>query len=148
MKKILILTSLLIGLFLVPESNAQTAIQFAKGASSKTVSVTVAANGEKSFSVQVKSGQVINVEVSGDMSVSKTNEFSVISVNLANGEDGVDNWQDDSGTLSILTGRNGKYIFNVSNSSKRARTFKMKVSVTNDRDDYQGGEDVGDEDHQ
>lgn len=142
MKKLLIMSALLIGLFFVSDSNAQTAIQFAKGASSKTVSVTVPASGEKSFSVQVKSGQVINVEVSGDINISKTNEFSVISVNLTNGEEGVDNWQDDSGTLSVLTGRNGKYIFNVSNSSKRARTFKMKVSVTNDRDDYQGGEDV------
>ena len=147
MKKIVVLSSLLIGLVFVTNSNAQTAIQFAKGASSKTVSVTVGANEQKSFSVQVKKGQVINVEVSGDISVSKTNEFSVISINLANGEEGVDNWQDDSGTLSVLTGRSGKFIFNVSNSSKRSRTFSMKVKVTNNRDDYLGGEDVDDEDH-
>ncbi len=141
MKNLVILTSLLIGLVFATSINAQTAIQFAKGATSKTISVTVAANGEKSFSVQVKNGQVINVEVSGDVNVSKTNEFSVISINLANGEEGVDSWQDDSGILSVLTGRNGKYIFNVSNSSKRTRTFNMKVKVTDNRDDYLGGED-------
>lgn len=142
MKKLLIVSSLLIGLFFVTNSNAQNSVQFARGASSKTISVTVAANDDKSFSVQVRNGQVINVEVSGDINVSRTNEFSAISVNLANGEDGVDNWQDDSGTLSILAGRSGKYIFNVSNSSNRPRTFKMKVSVTDNRDDYLGGEDV------
>ena len=141
MKKLLVLSGLLVGLIFVSNSNAQTAIQFAKGTTSKTVSVTVAANGEKSFSVQVRKGQVINVEATGDINVSKTNEFSVISINLTNGEEGVDNWQDDSGFLSVLTGRNGKFIFNVSNSSKRARTFNMKVKVTDNRDDYLGGED-------
>lgn len=127
----------------VSEANAQTKILFAKGASSKTMSVTIPAKDEKTFSVQVRSGQVINVTVSGDINVSKTTEFPVISVNLTNGEEGVDNWQDGEGYLSILAGKNGTYVFSVANSDKkRARTFSLKVSVTNDRSDYMGGEDI------
>lgn len=121
--------------------NAQTQVSFAKGASSKTLTVTVPANGEKSFAVLVKKNQVINVTISGDINLSKANQFPVIAVNLTNGEDGVDNWQDGEGYLSVLTGTDGNFIFSVSNSSKRARTFKMKVAVTNDSDDYLGGVD-------
>ncbi len=128
MKNLLILLSF-IGLTLVFSSdlNAQTKVVFAKGASSKVLTVTIPANGEKSFSVQVRKSQVINVGISGDISISKTNEFPVIGLNLLNGEDGVDNWQDGEGYLSILTGTDGNFIISVSNSSKRARTFKMKV---------------------
>lgn len=142
MKNLFILLSF-IGLTLVFNSdlNAQTKVVFAKGASSKVLTITIPANGEKSFSVQVRKSQVINVGISGDISVSKTNEFPVIGLNLLNGEDGVDNWQDGEGYLSILTGTDGNFIFSVSNSSKRARTFKMKVSVTNNQDDYMGGTD-------
>lgn len=139
MKKIFILLSLTIGLLFVSEAAAQTKIVFAKGASSKTLTVTVAAESNKEFALAVSAEQVINVSVSGDISVSKSNDFPVIGLNLTNGEDGVDNWQDGEGYLSILTGNKGTYIFSVSNSSKRARTFTMKVSVTNDREDYQGG---------
>lgn len=127
----------------VSEANAQTKIVFAKGASSKTMSVTIPAKGEKTFSVQVKEGQVINIGVSGDINVSKTTEFPVISVNLTNGEEGVDNSQDGEGYLSILAGKNGTYVFSVANSDKkRARTFKMEVKVTSDRADFAGGEDM------
>jgi len=143
MTKLFILLVLTIGFVFVSEANAQTKVIFAKGASSKKMSVTIPAKGEKTFSVQVKEGQVINVGVSGDINVSKTTEFPVISVNLTNGEDGVDQTQDGEGYLSILAGKNGTYIFSVANSDKkRARTFNMEVKVTNDRADFLGGEEV------
>ncbi len=110
----------------VEQTNAQTKVVFAKGASSKTLTVTLPAKGEKTFSVQVKEGQVINVGVSGDINVSKTTEFPVIYLGLTNGDDEVDRTQDGEGYLSILTGKNGIYVFSVTNSDKkRARTFKM-----------------------
>jgi len=143
MKKLFIILSLMFAFVFVSETKAQTKVVFAKGASSKTMSVTIPAKGAKTFSVQVKSGQVINIGISGDINVSKTTEFPVISVNLTNGEEGVDNWQDGEGYLSILAGKNGTYIFSVANSDKkRARTFNMEVKVTNDRADYAGGEDM------
>lgn len=138
MKKLSILFALIIGF--VFSANAQTTITFVKGASSKTMTVTMKPNSETKYSITVKKGQVINVGVSGDIMVSKKTEFPVISVNLDNGEDHIDNWQDGEGYLSILAGRNGKYIFTVANSDKkRARTFKLEVKVTNNKDDYEGG---------
>lgn len=140
MRKLFILLSLTIGLLFVSNANAQTTITFAKGASSKTMNITVKPNGETKYSITVKKGQVINIEVSGDIGVSKTNDFPVVSTNLTNGKDGVDNWQDGEGYLSVLAGRNGAYIVSVANSDKkRARTFKLKVSVSNNKDDYMGG---------
>lgn len=138
MKKIFILFSLIIGFTLA--ANAQTPIAFAKGASSKTMTVTMKPNSETKYAITVKKGQVINIGLSGDIMVSKKTEFPVISVNLDNGVDGVDNWQDGEGYLSILAGKNGKYVFTVANSDKkRARTFKIEVKVSNNKDDYMGG---------
>jgi hypothetical protein len=124
--------------------NAQTKISFEKGAS-KTLTVSIPAQSEKRYSVLVKKNQVINVTVSGDINVSKDVEFPVISVNLVNGEEGVDNWQDGEGYLSVLTGTDGNFIFSVSNSSNRTRVFRMRVAVTNDPDDYMGGIEVNQE---
>jgi hypothetical protein len=143
MKKLFILLSLTIGFLFVSTANAQTAITFAKGASEKTLTITVPASGASKYSVTVKKGQVINVNVSGDIQVSKTTEFPIISTNLVNGVEDVDNWQDGEGYLSILAGRNGTYIVSVANGDKkRARTFKLKVAVSNNKDDYEGGEKV------
>ncbi len=139
MKKLVVLFTLAFGLFLVSEANAQTKIVFAKGAYSKTITVTVPAKSEKSFSLVVRSEQVINVGITGDIFVSKSEQFPVISLNSTNAEEGVDQTQDGEGYLSILAGRNGTFKFSVSNSSNRARTFKMKVAVTNDREDFAGG---------
>lgn len=139
MKKLFVLFTLAFGLFLVSEANAQTKIVFAKGAYSKTITVTVPAKSEKSFSLVVRSEQVINVGITGDIFVSKSEQFPVISLNSTNAEEGVDQTQDGEGYLSILAGRNGTFKFSVSNSSNRARTFKMKVAVTNDREDFAGG---------
>jgi len=139
MKTILIFSSLLAGFLFVSEARAQTPVVFGRGTSSKTITVTVPARGSKSFSVAVNRRQVINVNLSGDIAVSRTNEFPAVSVNLTNGRDGVDNWQDGEGYLSVLTGSKKTYIFNVANSSRRARTFKMRVKVTSNPDDYFGG---------
>lgn len=143
MLKLFILVSLILIFATFSNTNAQTAITFAKGTSEKTLTITVSAKGEKLYSITVKKGQVINVGVSSDINISKTNEFPAISTNLNNGVENADNWQDGEGYLSILAGRNGAYIINVANSDKkRARTFKLKVSVSNNKDDYMGGETV------
>jgi hypothetical protein len=138
MKKVFILFSLAVGLFVVSTANAQTNITLAKGEYKKTITLTIPAKGNKSFSTTAKNNQIINVLLSGDIATSKTNEFSVIASNLTNGEENVDEWQDGDGYLSIFAGRTGTYIFSVSNSSNRARTFKMQVSVTDDKRDYLG----------
>lgn len=145
MKKLPVLFGLFVILIFVSAVNAQTPtiVTFAKGAVEKTMTVTVKANGTNKYSLSVKKDQVINVGVEGDIGVSKTNDFPVVSINLDNGVENVDNWQDGEAYLSILAGKNGKYIVSVFNSDKkRARTFSIKFKVTNDRADYAGGEDV------
>jgi hypothetical protein len=142
MKKLSILLSLVFGLFLVSTANAQTPITYKIG-TEKVLTITVPAGKEKLYSMTVKKGQVINLGISGDIGVSKTNDFPVISLNLNNGVEDVDRSQDGEGYLSILAGRNGKYIVNVANSDKkRARTFKLKVTVSNNKEDFLGGEEV------
>lgn len=138
-----ILASFLFVFLCASQAHSQTKIIFAKGASSKTMTVTIPAGGEKSFSLQVRKSQVININVEGDINVSKKTEFPVISINLVNGDDEVDNSQDGEAYLSVFTGRSGNYIFSVANSDKkRARTFTMKVFVSNNREDFLGGESV------
>ncbi|MEK7723919.1 MAG: hypothetical protein AAB336_06190 [Acidobacteriota bacterium] len=143
MKKLSILVGLIIAFVFSTNAQTPTAVQFEKGASEKTLTITVKAGGTNKYSVSVKKEQVINFGVEGDINVSKATEFPVISINLDNGVEKVDNWQDGEGYLSILAGKNGKYIVSVSNSDKkRTRTFKLKVKVTNDKGDFAGGEEV------
>jgi hypothetical protein len=125
-----------VGAGFTPTASAQTKIVFARGAFSKTITTTLAPGRGKSYSVSVRSGQVINVDLSGDIATSKTNNFPVVFVNLNNGENGIDEFQDGEGYLSVLTGRDGKYIFTVRSGSTRARTVKFKVAVTDDINDY------------
>ncbi len=143
MKKLSILFSLIIGLVFVSAANAQTKVVFAKGVMSKTMTVTVKSKGENKYSIAVKKGQVINVGVTDDVMVSKSEKFPVIYLGLQNGVDGVDQTQDGESYLSILAGKTGTYIFTVGNSDKkRARTFKMEVKVSNNKEDFAGGEEV------
>lgn len=145
MKKLSVIFSLIFGLILTAAAHAQTAtpVTFTKGASEKTMTITVKAGGTSNYSLAVKKDQVINVGIEGDVNVSKTTEFPVISLNLANAVEDVDRTQDGEGYLSVLTGRNGKYIVSVFNSDKkRARTFTIKFKVTDDKDDFAGGEEV------
>jgi hypothetical protein len=141
MKTLSILFSLVLGLFLFSSANAQTAtpIQFEKGKSEKVMTITVGAGKEAKYSVSVKKNQVINLLADGDIMVSKTTEFPVISLNLDNGTEDVDKWQDGEGYLSIYSGKAGKYIVTVANSDKkRARTFKLTVKVSDDKEDFMG----------
>ncbi len=122
-------------------ASAQTPVVFAKGANSKTMIITVGPKDMKTYSISVREGQVINFTASGDIAISKTNEFPVIGLNLANGVENVDQWQDGEGYLSVLAGQTKKYVVSINNSDrKRARTFTIKVSVTDDKADYVGGE--------
>ncbi len=106
------------------------------------MTITVRAGGESKYAITVKKDQVVNIEVEGDIGVSKTNDFPVIWINVGYKE-GVDRNQDGEAYYSLLAGRTGKYIITVGNSDKkRARTFKLKVEVSNDKADFQGGEPV------
>lgn len=126
------------------DTSAQTPVVFAKGASSKTMTITVGPKDMNTYSISVREGQVINITVSGDIAISKTNEFPVIGLNLANGVEDVDQWQDGEGYLSVLAGQTKKYVVSINNSDrKRARKFTLKVSVSSDKADYMGGESVG-----
>lgn len=141
MRKLFILFSLMIGLVFVTNTNAQTPIQFAKNGNEKVITLTVKAKGTNKYSLSLKKDQVVNMSVEGDIGVSRDNDFPVISLNLANGVENVDQSQDDEGSLSILAGRNGKFIISVFNSDKkRARTFKLRLKLSNDKADFAGGE--------
>lgn len=142
MNKLFILLSFAIAFLFVSNANAQTPITFAKGASEKTMTITVAAGKATKYAITVKKDQVVNINAEGDIGVSKTNDFPVVAINV-DYKDGVDRTQDGEAYYSLLAGRNGKYIITVSNSDKkRARTFKLNVKVSNDKADFQGGEEV------
>jgi hypothetical protein len=144
MKSTLILFALAIGFIFATNANAQTAVVFAKGTHEKTMTITVKPKDMNTYSLSVRKDQVINVSVSGDIAISKTEEFPVIGVNLTNGVEDVDQWQDGEGYLSVLTGATKKYVIAINNSDKkRARTFKITFKVTSDRSDYAGGTDAG-----
>lgn len=145
MKKLSILFTLFAALVFVSAANAQTptVVTFTKGAVEKTMKITVKAGATNKYALSVKKDQVINVGVEGDINVSKTTEFPLISINLANGVEDVDRSQDGEGYLSVLAGRNGKFIVDVFNSDKkRSRTFTIKFKVTEDRADFAGGDEV------
>ena len=112
-------------------ATAQTRISFAKGASEKTITVTIPANGEKSFVLTVNKNQAINVNA-----LTKQNLLE-LSFSLENAGRS-DNWEDYAGGLTVLTGRKGDYIFSVRNNGKKSRTFKMKARVGPARE-YDGG---------
>lgn len=110
---------------------AQTRISFAKGASEKTISLTIPAGTEKSFVLAVNKKQAINVNA-----LTKQNLLS-LSFSLENAVK-ADNFEDYAGGLTVLTGRKGDYVFSVRNNGKKSRTFKMKVRV-GDAGEYDGG---------
>ena len=133
MKKAFILFTFLCVAVLATETKAQTRVTFARGASEKIVTVTIPARGERSFVLGANRKQAITVSDLSRHGLS-------VSFNLANGDDGVDNWMDYEGGLEVLTGRRGDYVFTVSNGSNRARTVRMKVRVGRAKE-YQGGQE-------
>ena len=140
MKKLSILVGLFFGLFLVSKANAQTPITYKVG-TEKVLTITVAAGKANKYVITVKKEQVVNIGVQGNIGVSETNDFPVVSIDV-NYKDGVDRTQDGEAYFSLLAGRNGKYIITVYNGAKEARTFKLKVKVSNDKADFLGGEEV------
>ncbi len=112
---------------------AQTRISFAKGASEKTISVTLAAGASKSFVLAVNKKQAINANA-----LIKSDDLILFSFDLENANDSIDNWEDYEGGLTVLTGRKGDYIFSVKNNTKKSRTFQMKVRV-GPAGEYDGG---------
>jgi hypothetical protein len=141
MKKIFLVLSLTIGLFFVSNANAQTPITFEKGKMSKTLTITVKPKGENKYVITVKKGQVINVSTSGNVGLSKTNPWIVVNPSI-DYKEGVDLTQDGEGYFSIYTGRSGKYIISVGSSAKESRTVKLLVEVSNNKEDFEGGEPV------
>ena len=143
MKNLIVFAGVLIGLFFVSPAYGQTPIQFAKGTSEKTLTITVKAKSSNKYTISVRKGQVINIEMDGDISISKEEQFPVVYASLLNGKEGVDQSQDGEAYLSILAGRNAAYLVEIGNSdTKRTRTFKVKVSVSDKREDFAGGEPV------
>ena len=118
-----------------PESSsvAQTRISFAKGASEKTISVTLAAGASKSFVLAVDKKQSINANA-----LIKSDDLILFSFGLENANDSIDNWEDYEGGLTVLTGKKGDYIFSVTNNTEKPRTFQMKVRV-GPAGEYDGG---------
>ena len=114
-------------------ATAQTRISFAKGASEKTITVTLAAGASKSFVLAVNKKQAINANA-----LIKSDDLILFSFGLENVNSSIDNWEDYEGGLTVLTGRKGDYIFSVTNNTKKARTFKMKVRV-GAASEYDGG---------
>lgn len=110
-------------------SGGTTAIKFDKGKSSKTLSVSLKKGQSKRYTLDVGKGQVINIEALTDGS----------TINLVNGKRGVDNWEDGDYGLSILTGRKGIFIVEIANKFDEDLTIPMKVTITNNPDDYEGG---------
>lgn len=133
LKKTLAMFGLITGFILAVNlsATAQTRISFAKGASEKTITVTIPANGEKSFVLAVNKKQAINVNA-----LTKQNLLA-LSFSLVNADES-DNFEDYEGGLTVLTGRKGNYIFSVLNNGKKSRTFKMKIRV-GPASEYEGG---------
>lgn len=129
MKKTLVMFGLITGFILAVNlsATAQTRIAFAKGASEKTITVTLPAKGKKSFVLAVNRKHAIIVSTNQHMTA-----FSLVNAGRS------DNFEDYEGGISVLTGRKGDYIFSVSNYSKKSSTFKMKVRV-GDASEYAGG---------
>lgn len=133
MKKTLAMFGLITGFILAVNLSAaaQTRISFAKGASEKTISVTIPANGKRSYVLRVSKNQAINVNALTNKNLI---ELSFELVNPVRS----DNWEDYAGGLTVLTGRKGDYVFTVRNNGKKARTFRMKARVGN-AGEYEGG---------
>lgn len=142
MKKLLFLFSLIIGLVFVSGANAQTPTPISyKVGTEKVMTITVKAGKSNKYAVTVKKGQVINVSTSGNIGLSKTNNWSVVNPSI-DYKEGVDRTQDGEAYFSLVAGRNGKYIITVSNGANNVRTFKLNVEVSNDIADFEGGEEV------
>jgi hypothetical protein len=138
MKKVFILLSLTVSFLFVSTAYAQTPITFAKGKMQKSMVITVKAGGENKYVIAVNKGQIVNVDADGDIGVSKKESFPVVWINM-NYKD-VDQTQDGEAYYSLYAGRTGKYVITVGNSDKkRARTFKLIVSVSNNKEDFRGG---------
>ena len=134
MKKTLVMFGLITGFILAVNlsATAQTRIAFAKGASEKTITVTIPAKGRQSFVLLVSKNQAINVNAMINRDVTD------LGFSLVNGGRS-DKFEDFEGGLSVLTGRKGDYIFSIYNNSKKSRTFKMKVRV-GAASEYEGGQ--------
>lgn len=133
LKKNLVMFGLITGFILAVNllATAQTRISFAKGASEKTISVTIPANGEKSFVLAVNKKQAINVNALAKQNLLELS-FSLVNAGRS------DNFEDYEGGLTVLTGRKGDYVFSVRNNSKKSRTFNMKVRA-GAASEYEGG---------
>lgn len=133
LKKNLSIFGLITGFILAVNLSAaaQTRISFARGASEKTITVILPADGEKSYVLAVNKKQAINVNTT------PAQDIGVLSFELVNAGKS-DNFEDWENGLTVLTGRKGDYIFSVSNTSKKSRTLKMKVRV-GVASEYDGG---------
>ncbi len=135
LKKIFLMFVLMTGFILAVNLSAtaqSTRISFAKGASEKTISVSLPPNGKKSFVLSVGLKQAINVNSLTKQSVSDLS-FKLLNASKA------DKFEDYEGGLTVLTGKKGDYIFSVSNNTNKSVPFRIKVRVGN-ASEYEGGQ--------
>ena len=135
LKKTLVMFGLITGFILAVNLSAAaqtTRISFAKGASEKTISVTIPANGTKRFVLSVGLKQAININALTNQNLLDLS-FKLLNAVRA------DKFEDFEGGLTVLTGGKGDYGFSVSNNGKKSRTFNMKVRVGN-ASEYEGGQ--------
>lgn len=134
LKKTFLMFVLMTGFILAVNlsATAQQRISFAKGASGKTISVSLPPNSKKSFVLSVGIKQAINVNLLTKQALSDLS-FNLLKANKA------DKFEDYGGGLTVLTGRKGDYIFSVSNNTNKSVPFRIKVRVGN-ASEYEGGQ--------
>ena len=135
LKKTLVLFGLITGFILAVNLSAKaqdSRISFAKGASEKTISVTLTPKGKRTFVLSVGLKQSINITLLNE-NVSSELSFKLLNAGKA------DKFEDYQGGLTILTGRKGDYIFSVTHSKNNSVAFRIKVRV-GDASEYEGGQ--------
>ncbi len=100
-------------------------INFDKGKSSKTIDLEMFRyKKSKRYVVRANKNQAIIVSIETPEAVER------IAMDADNAKNGVDEWVDGFGSLRILTGRNGNYIFEVIKLDEKYLKAKMKVTIT------------------
>lgn len=113
-----ILAAILVIISLASDSLAQTRIRFARGATSTTLSGTLAAGASRGYVIRLSSGQTFTVDVS-----SGNDEIS-IRVRDVHGP-----FDEEYGSFETETDANGDHNITIRNNGRRSTRFTMTVSA-------------------
>jgi DNA mismatch repair protein MutH len=97
------------------------AVQFARGAREKTVSVTLGGGASKVYSIQARGGQAILVTPKG----ANSSQVYLEAADTAN----VENIELIEKSLHILTQNSGQFLIRVKNTSSARKTFAINFFV-------------------